>query len=32
MKSVQKGEKESISSETLLEFRRQQPASLPART
>jgi hypothetical protein len=29
---VQKGEKVSIPSETLLEFRLQQPASLPART
>jgi hypothetical protein len=29
---VQKGEKVSVPSETLLEFRLQQPASLPART
>jgi hypothetical protein len=29
---VQKGEKVSIPSETLLEFRLEQPASLPART
>jgi hypothetical protein len=29
---VQKGEKVNIPSETLLEFRLQQPASLPART
>lgn len=29
---VQKGEKVSVPSETLLEFRLQKPASLPART
>lgn len=29
---AQKGEKVSVPSETLLEFRLQQPASLPARS